>query len=110
MPLVSDAPSKLVPHWASSWPSHCCTVWWRSCSPESIEHPPNPTPVLQQITDGVDVVVGQHITLLLILASIALASSLLAVRSKGWGQFSGFQVLWFSHMDTFKASSTVLSR
>ncbi|MEJ1278878.1 hypothetical protein NN561_009802 [Cricetulus griseus] len=72
----------------------------------------NEHPVSQQITDGVDVGVGQHVTLVLSLdscrigqspallslpqsglSSIALASSLLAVMSKRQGQFSGFQVL-----------------
>ena len=102
----------LDPHWDSSWISYCCPVSWKSCS---LGQQDQPLHIFLQNINGVDVGVGQRITLFLgldiaelasplalrcilyhnllwlhrqgELSSIVLARSPLAVMNKGQGPF-----------------------
>lgn len=62
--LVSATPSLQGPQRDSSWTSGCCP-YPVALGPADWHCLLLPTPILQQITDGVDVRVCQHITLVL---------------------------------------------
>ena len=100
-PLVSAVPSMLDLHWNSSCTSCCCLCCVEIMQPwvhrTDLPHPA-PTPMLREITDGVDIGLDQHIPLVLglvsppaltclchqgELSSIALTSSPHAAVSKG---------------------------
>lgn len=59
--LDSAIPSMLAPHWVTLWTSCCCPLSQRLCNRWSTgQMPTTPTPVFQQMTDGVGVSMCQH--------------------------------------------------